>query len=628
MSDDATAKHRWLYLMISPAFAGFVCGASVAFALYGNKPRSAYILIGGLLGAAVLPLAARLFAGLVTGRSKRQPGEIQRSLGWAAFLGSFPILLYLPNAYFKAGAETHPDVPAEIVPAYAVPALLVITFVMMATTAFVLLRYRDAGVFAPENDKGVSRPWVVLGLMIIVWVAVGVFMDVTKHHNLYVLGSNTPIADRALANFTGGEFMFNSITQTFGSSLLGVHLNFIYVLVYPFYVMFPYYETIISAGTLFLGLGAVPVYLLARRHFSTNVSLLLAAGYLLHPSIIGQPASQDLSELRFVAMPLLFAFYFFDSKRFWPFIAFSLLAMTIREDVSVFIALFGILALFGRRKAHWIIAPIAIGAAYFIIAVKWLIPAFNPKGKFVRLGVYSPLGDSIGDIARTILLKPWKLLGIALGSLQHFALIGQMSLTTGVFAPLFSVAVLVSFPAMAENLMHSSRPDIVWYYSILWIATLFPAYILGLSRIRTMVTSGRWKNRSSLVIPLILCFSLFMSISMFYKWFLPERFTPRENIAAIENIFSLIPADASIIMPSYLLEKAGPSQEIRSYYQVYYESVDGEAKPREEYVIMDTDIVSAQESRDGREVLESLIERHDYALLFQEGNLSLYHLSE
>jgi hypothetical protein len=112
-------------------------------------------------------------------------------------------------------------------------------------------------------------------------------------------------------------------------------------------------------------------------------------------------------------------------------------------------------------------------------------------------------------------------------------------------------------------------------------------------------------------------------MSMFYEWFSPARFVQRPNIGDIDQILGMVPDDASVMMPSYMLDIAKPTQRSRAYYQVYYEN---EAKPREEYVIIDKDIVSATETREGRQRLQVLIDdpANGYELITQRGNLELY----
>lgn len=598
-------------------------GEGVVCALFLGRPPVNPAIIGAMSGASILPLLLWFLARVISSGKELEPAGFRLRLGIAAALSSSVILWYLPDIFFSSDPASHPDIPQEVGPEFAIPFLIILAAI---STTILTMIFTGRWTGRTRASVQLRHPAAVLAVMIVAWAAAGVFMDITKHHNLNVLGVNTIIADHALRNFVADQgFMYSPNAQTFGSSLIGVHANFIYVFIYPLYVLVPRYETIITLSTLSLALGAVPIYLLAKRHFSTNVSLILAASYLLHPTIIGQAASQDLTELRFAATPILFAFYFFETNRFLPFLGFSLLAMTVREDVAMFIAIFGILAFLRKRSIVWIAAPIFIGLSYFMLAVFSLIPHFNPTGKFARLElVYSTLGGNVQEILKTFVFQPWKVATLAFSSLKHIGFVVYLFASTGFFAPLFSAAILLSLPALGENLLHFSRPDIVWYYAILLIATLFPAYILGLSRIQQL-SEKHGHDIFQFLVPAIIVLTLFSGTSMFYQWLSPAKFKARTNSQAIETLLDKLPDDASVVMPSYLLQKVKPSQAARFYNQVYYETFAGITRPEEKYFIIDTNIVSAQEARAGRETLEDLVSDGDrYTLICRQDNLSLY----
>lgn len=625
MSGDKAAKKRFLFLVFT-VFGGAIYGEGAVFAPFGGKPSVSTMAAGAILGALVFSVLIWTAARTVWALKGGDASDLRLRLGIATALGSLVILWYLPDAFFSSDPSTHPDIPQEISPQYAIPVLII-----MAAVCSAILTKVIAGAWPRWERRaqilGHSRaPVAILAITIAVWTVIASFLDIIKHHNLNVFGVNTVIADQALKSFLGDQgFMFSANAQTFGSSLIGVHTNFIYALIYPLYALVPRYETLLILANLFLALGAIPVYLLAKRHFSPLVSLLLAATYLLHPTIIGQPAAQDLSELRFAATPILFAFYFFEANRFWPFLGFSLLAMTVREDVALFVALFGLLALLRKRNILWIVVPMFVGLSYLALAVFSLIPSFNPKGRFTRLElVYSPLGANLPEMAKTFLLKPWKVIALAFSSLKHAGLVVYLFASTGLFAAFFSPAILLAAPALGENLLHFSRPNIVLYYAILLVATLFPAYILGLSRIQRL-TKNRSNPALQLIAPVLIVLTLFSGASMFYQWLSPAKFKPRPNSEAIEALLRKLPDDATVVMPDYLLPKVKPLQAARFYNQVYYQAMDGTTRPGEKFFVIDTNIVSAMEARTAREVLEAAVsENREYTLIFSQDNLSLY----
>jgi len=70
-----------------------------------------------------------------------------------------------------------------------------------------------------------------------------------------------------------------------GRNLLGDHTSFILVFLVPLYWIWPSAGVLFFTQSLFIALGAVPVFLLARKLLlHEGFALALAACYLLHPA--------------------------------------------------------------------------------------------------------------------------------------------------------------------------------------------------------------------------------------------------------------------------------------------------------------------------------------------------------
>src|SRR5207249_2153906 len=130
-----------------------------------------------------------------------------------------------------------------------------------------------------------------------------------------------------------------------GYSNLAVHAAFLWALLIPFYWLMPGVPTLIFMQSLFLGVAAVPMYLIARHVLKDHrISLLLAAAFVLLPPIVSQNVNQ-VEEPSFMAVFLLFAFYFFQQEKFEWFIALAAVACLGRENVPLAIAMFGVYGL-------------------------------------------------------------------------------------------------------------------------------------------------------------------------------------------------------------------------------------------------------------------------------------------
>lgn len=191
-------------------------------------------------------------------------------------------------------------------------------------------------------------------------------------------------------------------------SYLGDHLELFLVALLPFYTAAQSALTLIMLQALALAIAALPLAKIAARFVGKPWHLLLIAAYL------GNPAIQNMALFEFhllpFAVPLVsYALLAFLEKRFARFVVFSLLAMTVREDVSLVVAGFGVLALLERRSWRWSIVPIVVGSVWFIAALK-LTAYFAGYAEYKFLAYYRWLGDSVPTMIQTALTKPWLVL--------------------------------------------------------------------------------------------------------------------------------------------------------------------------------------------------------------------------
>jgi uncharacterized membrane protein len=117
--------------------------------------------------------------------------------------------------------------------------------------------------------------------------------------------------------------------------------------------------------SLFIGFGAVPLFLFARRHVSEWMAALVCLAYLCYYPMHGASFSE------FQAVPLTAFFVFLaawaaDAKRYRVLALAVVVALSMREDVSVGIAVFGAFLLLSgyRPLPGLVIASSAV--AYFL----------------------------------------------------------------------------------------------------------------------------------------------------------------------------------------------------------------------------------------------------------------------
>jgi hypothetical protein len=422
--------------------------------------------------------------------------------------------------------------------------------------------------------------------------------------------------------------MFSDLLQVNGSSLFGIHINAIFILITPLFRIWPDYKFLIFLSDVALALSAWPLYLIARRHFSKALSLLFAGMFLLHPIVTAQPGLSDISELRF--MPILFfsAFYFFETGRFWWFAGMAGLMLTIREDMGLFVIFFGVYAVLTRRELKWILTPLFAGLSWFVFMGAWLLPRLNPAGSAVRATVrYSRLGSSGREIVRNLLFKPWIAVQAAFSTPSHIGVVYGLLLTLGCGIPLLSATIVFAIPAAAE-LLFQEQTNLINFTAIPAVTTLMIPLVYGLARL-DRITSRRFGLREGKTAAAAGVVIFFLGLSAFHTWFNPEAYTPRYNYDAALEALHQVPDSAKVIMPEYMLVYGSTSQTVRGYHQITYaQEMEGRIVLDEDYVILDRHVPARK--GEGRyfqglsDATDFVISSPDFRLVYSRDDIELY----
>ena len=134
------------------------------------------------------------------------------------------------------------------------------------------------------------------------------------------------------------------------SSFLAFHFEPGLIFFLPVYALFPSPEALLVVQTILIAVGAVPVYLLAEAGISKDAALVFAFAYLVNPAI------QWLNWFDFhptALAPLLLAssFYFLSKHDYRLYFASTLLAMMLRDEISLVIIGFGVYIIWLNKGA-------------------------------------------------------------------------------------------------------------------------------------------------------------------------------------------------------------------------------------------------------------------------------------
>ena len=187
-------------------------------------------------------------------------------------------------------------------------------------------------------------------------------------------------------------------------SYLGDHIELTLLLLAPIYRLISHPLTLLFAQTLWLGLGALPLYGIARRKLPTNQALLISLLYLASP-FIHNINTFEFHMLSLATPLLLWMFYNYTRQKFWPYLVSLILLVLTREDIALSVIFFSAIPLLEKKPLRWWLTPLLCGGIWFPIAIK-LTQHFNAYGHYKFSVYYGWLGHSLPELIQNTILNP------------------------------------------------------------------------------------------------------------------------------------------------------------------------------------------------------------------------------
>ena len=188
-------------------------------------------------------------------------------------------------------------------------------------------------------------------------------------------------------------------------SRLGAHFDPIVALLAPLWRVWPSPSLLLVVQALAVAAGAVPVFLLARKHLECEWAALgFALVYLLYPATEWLVVD-DFHPVALATPLLLTGFWLLDGDRVLLFGIAGGLACLTKEHIGFTVAAMGLwYAIARRRPAGWWIA--AAGTAASLIAIVVIVPHFAPGGGSPFESRYADVGGSPAGIVKTAFTDP------------------------------------------------------------------------------------------------------------------------------------------------------------------------------------------------------------------------------
>ncbi len=381
----------------------------------------------------------------------------------------------------------------------------------------------------------------LLWLFIFLYISFFSLISFWKYFNFLYNGIDLAIFNQVFWNSVDGRLLDFSIHP---HSYLGDHFTPFIFLLLPLYALFRSPLILLFLQSFFLGISAWPIYLITKNAFKNYkdkflIAFLMAFFFLINP-IIWNINLFEFHILPFAIFFLLFAFYFYQKRKFVYFLLFLLLALSVREDVSLAVFMFGFLPFFSlsfslfslrfpcfsssfwsriavrdklRRESgisprhgdlalageairtitaratglfrhftrndriKYIFVPIILSTIWFFVSNK-IISSFNPDNAYKFLVYYQWIGESnnLQELLLNILAHPIKII-LHLLSFANLAVIFIFFLSF-VFLPVFSKRyLLLALGPVAQIFLSESVSGII--YSTHYASLFIPALVIS-----------------------------------------------------------------------------------------------------------------------------------------------------
>lgn len=258
-------------------------------------------------------------------------------------------------------------------------------------------------------------PWWVCGIIVLASaVLVGVFISVFSVYRHKNFGTSTHDFGLFVQMYYSLAKDLTAVTTCERDRSLShfyIHASYIFYLLVPIYKAFPKEETLlISQAVLAMG-GAIPMFLIAKRHNLKGVALIfMGFAYTFCVGLIS-PCGYDFHENAFLPTLLMWLLWAVDSRKYVLFYIFSVLVCIVKEDAPLYVVCIGMYMFFDNKKKKGRINGLIMSlfaGAYMMFITDWLTK--NGDGQMMtstRFGLL--MIDSEGglkEVIKNVLIDP------------------------------------------------------------------------------------------------------------------------------------------------------------------------------------------------------------------------------
>lgn len=326
-----------------------------------------------------------------------------------------------------------------------------------------------------------SLLWVAVGAFALGMSALSVLQQRAFETGRFDVGNLTQV----VWSTANGRFLEMTDVNGEQISRLGAHFDPIVVVLAPLWWIWPSPDLLLVAQAVAVALGAIPVYLLARKHLgSDRGGLVFAVGYLLYPPTQWLVVD-DFHPVAFATPLLLAAIWFLDEDRLLPFAVCAGAACLSKEQIGLVVAMLGLwyAVAHGRKRAGALI--FGAGTLIAVVATAVVVPAFAPGEGSPFAERYASVGGSPAGIVRGAFEHPVRLVQ-ALTEHRDLTYLLDLLAPLGGLSLLSPLLAATALPEVALNMLSDTptQTSIHFHYTAGAIPGLVAAAVFGGARIR------------------------------------------------------------------------------------------------------------------------------------------------
>jgi uncharacterized membrane protein len=394
-------------------------------------------------------------------------------------------------------------------------------------------------------------------LLAVIFTAVFFWLNSRQYRTFQLRAPDIAHFDQAIWNTLHGRFLFTTIT---GKSILEFHFTPYMALLSPLLLIWSDVRVLFLAQLVGIAVSGLLLYKIVEDKHPLLAPIFLLAFYL-NPML----HQVTLLELRRVTLAMPFvalALYGLYKDKRWLMLIGLGLALLVKEDMGLIVAMIGLYLTLVKRDLKWGIPIAVFGIAWTFSMLLWIIPSLT-EGDYRQLNYFEDWGGSLGEIILNMVTHPLQVLQVMFDQ-QSLRGLWLSLLPVALVLPFLAFDVfLIGLPAVAVMLLSSdqSMHSLDRWYMAPVIPVIYAAVAVGLTRLNRR--HARWAT-VVLLGATIIAYIAYSQAPLGGR-FEPYRYRLTERHAATWELLEAVPDEAKVASQVAFLAALSQREDVYMY---------------------------------------------------------------